>query len=80
MPVAVDTGSLRRDLIAFQRHQIELMSPPESRRVTAGLIADLVADPELAQTYVTHYLAPRRPRSLISSRQWPRPRAGRAGW
>ena len=57
---AVDTGSLRRDLIAFQRHQIELMSPPESRRVTAGLIADLVADPELAQTYVTHYLAPRR--------------------
>ena len=57
---AVDTGSLRRDLIAVQRHQIDLMSPPESRRVTAGLIADLVADPELAQTYATEYLAPRR--------------------
>lgn len=57
---AVDTGSLRRDLIAVQHHQIELMNPPESRRVTAGLIADLVADPELAQTYVTQYLAPRR--------------------
>jgi AcrR family transcriptional regulator len=56
----VDTGSLRRDLIAVQRHQIELMKPPENRRVTAGLIADLVADPELAQKYVTEYLAPRR--------------------
>jgi AcrR family transcriptional regulator len=59
LPV-VDTGSLRRDLISLQRHQIDLMSPAESRRVTAGLIADLVADPELAQTYVTQYLTPRR--------------------
>jgi AcrR family transcriptional regulator len=59
LPV-VDTGSLRDDLIAVQRHQVELMSSPESRRVTAGLIADLVADPELAETYVTQYLAPRR--------------------
>jgi AcrR family transcriptional regulator len=56
----VDTGSLRRDLIALQRHQVDLMSSPESRRVTAGLIADLAADPELAQTYVSQYLAPRR--------------------
>ena len=56
----VDTGSLRRDLIAVQRHQVELMSSPESRRVTAGLIGDLATDPELAETYVTQYLAPRR--------------------
>jgi AcrR family transcriptional regulator len=55
-----DTGSLRRDLIAFQRHQVELMNAPDSRRVTAGLVADLVDDPELAGTYVSQYLAPRR--------------------
>jgi AcrR family transcriptional regulator len=55
-----DTGSLRRDLIAFQRHQVELMNAPDSRRVTAGLVADLADDPELADTYVSQYLAPRR--------------------
>jgi AcrR family transcriptional regulator len=57
---AVNTGSLRRDLIAVQRRQVDLMSSPESRRVTAGLIADLATDPELAQSYVSQYLAPRR--------------------
>ena len=55
-----DTGSLRRDLVAFQRHQVELMSSPEARRITAGLVADLADDPELADTYVSQYLAPRR--------------------
>jgi AcrR family transcriptional regulator len=55
-----DTRSLRRDLIAFQRHQVELMNAPDSRRVTAGLVADLADDPELADTYVSQYLAPRR--------------------
>jgi AcrR family transcriptional regulator len=55
-----DTGSLRGDLIEVQRHQVELMNSPDNRRVTAGLVADLAADPELAETYVTDYLAPRR--------------------
>jgi AcrR family transcriptional regulator len=55
-----DTGSLRGDLIALQRRQVELMNAPENRRVTAGLVADLVADPELSQTYVNDYLVPRR--------------------
>ena len=55
-----DTGSLRRDLVAFQRHQVELMNSPEARRITAGLVADLADDPELADTYVSQYLAPRR--------------------
>jgi len=55
-----DTGSLRRDLIAVQRHQVELMSSPDSRRITAGLIADLASDRHLAETYVSQYLAPRR--------------------
>jgi AcrR family transcriptional regulator len=56
----LDTGSLRRDLIAVQRHQVELMNSPDARRITAGLIADLADDPELADTYVSQYLAPRR--------------------
>src|SRR5262245_54231629 len=43
LPV-VDTGSLRGDLIAVQRHQVDLMSSPDNRRVTAGLIADLAND------------------------------------
>ena len=36
------------------------MKAPDSRRVTAGLVADLADDPELADTYVSQYLAPRR--------------------
>jgi AcrR family transcriptional regulator len=56
----LDTGSLRDDLIAVQRHQVELMNSPDNRRVTAGLIADLAADPQLAERYVTEYLVPRR--------------------
>ena len=56
----VDTGSLRRDLIALQRHLIALMSSPESRRITGGLIGDLVADAELAERYLREYVAPRR--------------------
>ncbi len=55
-----DTGTLRGDLIEVQRHQVELMNSPDNRRVTAGLIADLAVDPELGETYVKDYLAPRR--------------------
>lgn len=55
-----DTGSLRGDLIEIQRQQIALMSAPNARRVTAGLIADLATDHELAEKYVNDYLAPRR--------------------
>jgi len=56
----VDTGSLRGDLIAVQRHQIELMNTPMTRRVTAGLVADLATDPELGERYLSEYLVPRR--------------------
>ena len=55
-----DRGSLRAELVAVQRHQISLMNSPESRRVTSGLVADLVDDPALAETYVREYLVPRR--------------------
>ena len=53
-------GSLRKELIAVQRRQVMLMNTPENRRVTAGLVADLTTDPQLAATYVRDYLAPRR--------------------
>jgi AcrR family transcriptional regulator len=55
-----DTGSLRDDLLAFQRDQVQLMDRPESRRITAGLVADLVADPELAETYLGDYVGLRQ--------------------
>jgi AcrR family transcriptional regulator len=55
-----DTGSLRGDLVKVLRHQITLMNRPENRRVTAALVADLAADPELGEKYVNEYLVPRR--------------------
>ncbi len=55
-----DTGSLRDDLLAFQRDQVRMMDMPASRRITAGLVADLVADPELAETYVGEYVGLRQ--------------------
>jgi AcrR family transcriptional regulator len=54
-----DTGTLRNDLLAFQRRQARMMDAPESRRITAGLVADLVADPELADIYFRDYIGPR---------------------
>ena len=55
-----DTGDLRDDLLGFQREQVRMMDRPESRRITAGLVADLVADPELAETYLGDYVDRRR--------------------
>jgi AcrR family transcriptional regulator len=55
-----DTGALRDDLLAFQRDQVAMMDLPASRRITAGLVADLVADPELAETYLGDYVGLRQ--------------------
>ena len=55
-----DTGALRDDLLGFEREQVRMMDRPESRRITAGLVADLVADPELAETYLGDYVDRRR--------------------
>jgi len=57
---AHDTGALRDDLVAFQSDQVRMMNPPASRRITAGLVADLVADPELSETYLGDYVGQRR--------------------
>ena len=37
-----------------------MMDMPASRRITAGLVADLVADPELAETYLGDYVGLRQ--------------------
>src|SRR5215469_2428070 len=55
-----DTGALRDDLLAFQRDQVRMMNLPASRRITAGLVADLVADPELSETYLGDYVGQRQ--------------------
>src|ERR1700722_17936342 len=55
-----DTGSVRDDLLAFQRQQVRLMDIPQSRSITPGLVADLVADSELAEIYFAEYIGPRR--------------------
>ena len=55
-----DTGTLRDDLMAFQREQVMMMDRPASRRITAGLVADLVSDPELAETYLGDYVGLRQ--------------------
>jgi AcrR family transcriptional regulator len=55
-----DTGRIREDLLAFQRDQVRMMDAPGSRRITAGLVADLVADPELAERYLGDYVGLRR--------------------
>jgi AcrR family transcriptional regulator len=55
-----DSGGLREDLLAFARDQVRMMNAPQSRRVTAGLVADLVADPDLAERYFSEYIGPRR--------------------
>lgn len=57
---APDTGTVRGDLLAVQRHQVALMNSAGFRRITPGLTADLTADPELARTYLAEYIAPRR--------------------
>jgi len=57
---AHDTGALRDDLLAFQSDQVRMMNLPASRRITAGLVADLVADPELAETYLGDYVGQRQ--------------------
>ena len=57
---APDTGSLRGDLLAVQRHQVQLINSPGFTGITPGLIADLNEDPEVAENYLTQYIAPRR--------------------
>lgn len=53
-----DTGSLREDLLAIRRRQMELLSSPEGRRVLPGLAADVAEDEELHRCFYDQYVAP----------------------
>jgi len=53
-----DTGSLREDLLAIRRRQMELLSSPEGRRVLPGLAADVAEDEELHRCFNDQYVAP----------------------
>jgi len=55
-----DTGSLREDLVAIRRRQMELLSSPEGRRVLPGLAADVAEDAELHRCFYDQYVAPWR--------------------
>jgi AcrR family transcriptional regulator len=55
LPEPPDTGSLREDLVAFQRARLEIMNDPANRAVVAGLVSESVADPDLAQAFLGWY-------------------------
>lgn len=55
-----DTGSLRDDLVAIRRRQMELLSSPEGRRVLPGLAADVAEDEELHRSFYLQYVEPWR--------------------
>jgi AcrR family transcriptional regulator len=52
---APDTGSVREDLRAFQRERMARMNLPAHRPVVSGLVADSVADPDLAAAFADWY-------------------------
>jgi AcrR family transcriptional regulator len=55
-----DSGSLRDDLVAIRRRQLELLSSPEGRRVLPGLAADVAEDAELQRVFHRQYVDPWR--------------------
>lgn len=55
-----DTGSLREDLVAIRRRQMELLASPEGRRVLPGLAADVAEDEELHRSFYLQYVEPWR--------------------
>jgi AcrR family transcriptional regulator len=46
-----DTGTLEGDLLALTRHVITLLTAPPARQAIPGLLADLRADPLLAERF-----------------------------
>ena len=55
LPEPPDTGSLREDLVAFQRARLEIMNDPANRAVVAGLVSESVSDPDLADAFLGWY-------------------------
>lgn len=60
VPPAPDTGNLRDDLVAVQRHQMTLMNSTLFRTVAPALTAHFSTDAELAESYVRDFVDLRR--------------------
>src|ERR1700758_1429330 len=57
---APDTGSLRGDLLAVQRAQLDFFTDALVQRAAPGLLDEATADPALMHQFVDEFLAPRR--------------------
>lgn len=62
---AVDTGDVRRDLQALLRRVVGVLGQPLLRLSIPGLIADLAADPELAEAFRRTFIDPKRTRVAL---------------
>lgn len=60
LDVDIDTGSLVADLLEVQRRQVALFTDPAVARGLIGWAAQVDADPERAEPFVSSYLVPRR--------------------
>lgn len=61
---AVDTGSLRGDLLATLRGWLRAVRQPATGRTLRGLIAEVQRDPELAAPWRDRFIGPLRERHL----------------
>ncbi|WP_040792274.1 TetR/AcrR family transcriptional regulator [Nocardia paucivorans] len=59
-PGAEDLGGIEAELLAIQRHQLDLFNDVVMRRALPGLLADLARSPEKAQRFHEQFLRPRR--------------------
>jgi AcrR family transcriptional regulator len=57
---APDTGSLRGDLLAVQRNQVEFFADPLVMRTLPGLLDEAASDTELGSQFFDAFVAPRR--------------------
>lgn len=69
-----DTGSLRGDLTALQRHQVKLFGDPVLQGAVGGLLDELATSSTAASVFVERFLAPRRAATALLLE-----RAGRRG-
>ena len=56
-----DTGSIRRDLAAFVRHRIRMVTTPLFKQVLFPLSLDATSDPKLAEEVMRRFAAYREP-------------------
>lgn len=57
---AADTGSLRGDLVAVQRNQVDFFSDPLVMRALPGLLDEAARDTEVGSQLFEAFVAPRR--------------------